>query len=359
VVLHKIGEGAMGVVLAAYDQLLDRKVALKLLRADIDDSERGMHHRMRREAQAMARLSHPNVAQVYEAGEVDGQLFLAMEFIEGVTLRVVDERSARGLAGGAAGAPAGRARPRRGPRRRADAPRLQAGERDRRQTTAASACWTSGCRAGAATGRARRSTITRKNLADIGVTAAGSMLGTPRTCHPSSSAATRPTPAAISSASARRCGRGCTAGVRSRAATSASCGRTCSPASSSPPPEPGPGARPGCGRSSSAGSRSAAKDRWPEHGGAARRARVRPPARPPTLGRRRARGVCDRRRGFGVAAYRNAEARRRATVAELLAGVWDAPQRTALAEAVRATSVDYAETILASPRATSTATATA
>ena len=42
---------------------------------------------MRREAQAMARLSHPNVVQVYEAGEVDGHLFLAMEFIQGVTLR--------------------------------------------------------------------------------------------------------------------------------------------------------------------------------------------------------------------------------------------------------------------------------
>jgi serine/threonine protein kinase len=87
IVLDQLGEGAMGVVLAAYDQHLDRKVALKLLRADIDDNNEGVHHRMRREAQAMARLSHPNVAQVYEAGEVDGHLFLAMEFIQGVTLR--------------------------------------------------------------------------------------------------------------------------------------------------------------------------------------------------------------------------------------------------------------------------------
>jgi len=86
VVLREIGSGAMGRVLSAYDPDLDRKVALKILRGDVfDDSERAV--RMRREAQAMARLSHPNVAQVYEVAEEGGQLFLAMEYIAGVTLR--------------------------------------------------------------------------------------------------------------------------------------------------------------------------------------------------------------------------------------------------------------------------------
>ena len=87
VVLKALGEGGMGVVLAAYDSDLDRKVALKILRDGSRDGSAGAV-RMRREAQAMARLSHPNVAQVYEVAEDDfGRLFLAMEHIEGVTLR--------------------------------------------------------------------------------------------------------------------------------------------------------------------------------------------------------------------------------------------------------------------------------
>ncbi|MBL9104962.1 MAG: protein kinase [Myxococcales bacterium] len=87
VVLKALGEGGMGVVLAAYDADLDRKVALKILREEIRDGS-GAAMRMRREAQAMARLSHPNVAQVYEVAEDErGRLFLAMEYIEGLTLR--------------------------------------------------------------------------------------------------------------------------------------------------------------------------------------------------------------------------------------------------------------------------------
>ncbi len=87
VVLKALGEGGMGVVLAAYDADLDRKVALKILREEIRTGT-GAALRMRREAQAMARLSHPNVAQVYEVAEDErGRLFLAMEYIEGSTLR--------------------------------------------------------------------------------------------------------------------------------------------------------------------------------------------------------------------------------------------------------------------------------
>jgi eukaryotic-like serine/threonine-protein kinase len=83
-ILAKLGEGGMGVVFAAYDEKLDRKVAIKLLRA-LPGSD--AQQRLVREAQALARLSHPNVVQVYEIGERGGQAFLAMEFVDGVTLR--------------------------------------------------------------------------------------------------------------------------------------------------------------------------------------------------------------------------------------------------------------------------------
>jgi serine/threonine protein kinase len=83
VVLHSLGAGGMGVVYAAYDPTLDRKVAIKLLRADARVEQRA---RITREAQAMARLSHPNVVQVYEVGTVGEQVFIAMELIEGGTL---------------------------------------------------------------------------------------------------------------------------------------------------------------------------------------------------------------------------------------------------------------------------------
>ncbi|TPV95373.1 MAG: tetratricopeptide repeat protein [Myxococcales bacterium FL481] len=84
--LDKLGQGGMGVVYAAYDESLDRKVALKFLRprtAILDDRAR---QRIRREAQAMARLSHPNVVQVYEVGEFRGELYIAMEFVAGTTI---------------------------------------------------------------------------------------------------------------------------------------------------------------------------------------------------------------------------------------------------------------------------------
>jgi predicted Ser/Thr protein kinase len=87
-ILRQVGAGGMGVVFAAYDEELDRKVAVKLLR-EVDNSHCDRRTRILREAQAMARISHPNVVQIYEAGEltaVAGQVFIAMEFIEGTTL---------------------------------------------------------------------------------------------------------------------------------------------------------------------------------------------------------------------------------------------------------------------------------
>ena len=87
-VLEKLAAGGMGVVYATYDPELDRRVALKLLRAKALglDAEEGRQHLLR-EAQAMARVSHPNVVPVYDVGTFDQQVFLAMELVEAQTLR--------------------------------------------------------------------------------------------------------------------------------------------------------------------------------------------------------------------------------------------------------------------------------
>ncbi|MFY2557108.1 tetratricopeptide repeat protein [Corallococcus terminator] len=87
VVLGRVGAGGMGVVLSAYDPRLDRRVALKLVRALDGAGARELEQRLLREAQAVARLSHPHVITVFDVGTVDGRLFMAMEFVEGPTLR--------------------------------------------------------------------------------------------------------------------------------------------------------------------------------------------------------------------------------------------------------------------------------
>lgn len=106
--IRLIGSGGMGRVYAAYDERLDRRVALKVLPRELVAHE----HRVLREAKAMAKLSHPNVVQVYEVGEHGDRLFIAMEYVEGETLdawrkaqprtwrQVVDayRQAARGLA---------------------------------------------------------------------------------------------------------------------------------------------------------------------------------------------------------------------------------------------------------------------
>jgi tetratricopeptide (TPR) repeat protein/tRNA A-37 threonylcarbamoyl transferase component Bud32 len=86
-VLNRLGEGGMGTVYAAFDDRLDRRIAIKLLRASQLDSAEA-RERTLREARALARLSHPNVVHVYEVGEFEDQLFVAMEFLAGPTLRV-------------------------------------------------------------------------------------------------------------------------------------------------------------------------------------------------------------------------------------------------------------------------------
>ncbi len=84
VLLDPLGEGGMGIVYAAYDPELDRKVAIKLIRSRIADSEARI--RLLREAQAMAKLSHVNVVAVYDAGTIKEQVFVAMELVKGQTL---------------------------------------------------------------------------------------------------------------------------------------------------------------------------------------------------------------------------------------------------------------------------------
>ncbi|MGC4122141.1 MAG: serine/threonine-protein kinase [Myxococcales bacterium] len=96
-VLELVGEGGMGAVYAAYDPELNRKVALKLLKVDSAGAEVA-RARLLREAQAMARLNHPNAVTVYDAGFYGEQVFLAMELVDGQTLAqwlASSERSVR------------------------------------------------------------------------------------------------------------------------------------------------------------------------------------------------------------------------------------------------------------------------
>jgi serine/threonine protein kinase/tetratricopeptide (TPR) repeat protein len=110
--LAHLGAGGMGEVFAAYDDILDRKVAIKLVRTDVlggaaaqpddvcvdlerGDAPDGAQSRLLREAQTLARLSHPNVVQVHEAGAFHGRVYIAMEYVRGPSLRAWLESNAR------------------------------------------------------------------------------------------------------------------------------------------------------------------------------------------------------------------------------------------------------------------------
>lgn len=86
-----IGEGGMGEVYLAEDTRLHRNVALKILPGDLSANKQRMW-RFEQEAQAAAALNHPNIAHIYEIGEQDGTHFIAMEFVEGQTLRALIKR---------------------------------------------------------------------------------------------------------------------------------------------------------------------------------------------------------------------------------------------------------------------------
>jgi tetratricopeptide (TPR) repeat protein len=85
-VLSPVGRGGMGEVYAAYDPVLDRRVALKFLKARASDDPGRAQDRLLREAKTMAKLSHPNVVAVHDTGTFDGRVYVAMEYIDGVTL---------------------------------------------------------------------------------------------------------------------------------------------------------------------------------------------------------------------------------------------------------------------------------
>jgi len=90
-IVKTIGEGGMANVYLAYDTILDRNVALKVLRGDLSNDEKFVR-RFQREALSASSLSHPNIVEMYDVGEDDGQYYIVMEYVDGKTLKQLVKR---------------------------------------------------------------------------------------------------------------------------------------------------------------------------------------------------------------------------------------------------------------------------
>ena len=91
-ILEEIARGGMGIVYKARDTVLGRVVAFKILGENLRDNETAVKYFLR-EARAAAALSHPNIVTIYDAGEQDGEYYMAMEFVEGTTLKELVRRT--------------------------------------------------------------------------------------------------------------------------------------------------------------------------------------------------------------------------------------------------------------------------
>ena len=96
-IIRTIGEGGMANVYLAYDTILEREVAVKVLRGDLANDEKFVK-RFQREAKAASSLNHPNIVEMYDVGEDDGNYFIVMEYVNGKTLKnLIKKRGALSL----------------------------------------------------------------------------------------------------------------------------------------------------------------------------------------------------------------------------------------------------------------------